>query len=78
MMFVEHAHMMKQRKILEGAADAERGARIGREGGDVAAAIAQLAFARPVAARDAVDHRGLAGAVRADDRKQLALVDARS
>ena len=33
---VEHAHMMKQREILEGAADAERGAGVGVERGDIA------------------------------------------
>src|SRR5882724_1268202 len=75
---VEHAHVVKQRKVLEGAADAERGPRVGVERGDVAAAIKQLAFGRPVTARDAVDDRGLAGAVRADDRKQLTVVYAKA
>jgi hypothetical protein len=73
---VEHAHMMKQREVLEGAADAEPGPRVGIERGDVLPAIEQLPFGRPVAARDAVDDRGLAGAVGADDREQLAVVDA--
>ena len=38
-------------------------------------AIEDAAFLGPVAARDAVDHRGLAGAVRSDDREQLAGID---
>ena len=75
---VEHAHMMKQREVLEGAADAEPGPRVRIEAGDVLPAIEQLAFGRLVAARNAVDDRGLAGAVRADDREQLAIVDAKT
>src|ERR1700757_755119 len=72
---VEYAHMMKQCEVLEGAADPERGAGIGIERGDISPAIEELAFGRPVAARDTVDDRGLAGAVRADDREQLAFRD---
>src|SRR6202011_6181616 len=75
---VEHAHMMKQREALEGAADAEPGPRVRIERGDVLAAIEQLAFGRPVAARDAVDDRSLAGAVGADDREQFAVVHAKT
>jgi hypothetical protein len=52
---VQHAHMMEQREILEGPADAERGPRIRIEGGDVLAAIEQLAFGRLVSARNAID-----------------------
>ncbi len=36
---VEHAHMVEQRQILEGAADAERGPRIRLSARDVLAAI---------------------------------------
>ena len=75
---VEHAHMMKQREVLEGAADAEPGPRVRIERGDILPAIEQLAFGRPVAARDAVDDRGLAGAVGADDREQLAVIRRRN
>ncbi len=75
---VEHAHVLEQREVLEGAADAEPGPGVGIERGDVLPAIEQLAFGRPVAARDAVDDRGLAGAVGADDREQLAVVDAKT
>jgi len=72
---VEHAHVVEQRQILKGAADAERGPRIGIEAGDVPPAIEQLAFGRLVAARDAIDDRGLAGAVGADDGEQFAVLD---
>src|SRR5215510_2224510 len=73
---VEHAHMVEQGEVLEGASDAERGSRIAGQRGDVAALIEQRAFARPVAAGDAVDDRGLAGAVRPDDGEQLAALHA--
>ena len=66
----------EQREILEGPADAEAGPRVRGEAGDVLAAVEQLALGRTVAARDAVDDRGLAGTVRANDGEQLALVDA--
>src|ERR1700738_3540265 len=75
---VEHAHMMKQRQALEGAADAEPRSRVRIECGDIPAAIEQLAFGRPVAARDAIDDRGLAGAVGTDNREQLAVIDAKT
>src|SRR5947199_2034342 len=70
--------MMEQRKVLKSAADAEGGPRIRIEAGDVLAAIEQLAFGRLVAAGNAIDDRGLAGAVRADDREQLAVVHAKT
>jgi hypothetical protein len=67
--------MMEQREVLEGAADAERGPGVGRETRDVAALIEQLAIGGPITAGNAVDDRGLAGAVGADDRELLAGVD---
>src|SRR5215467_3373352 len=73
---VEHAHVVKQSEVLEGAADAERSPCIGRQRRDVAALVEKRAFARPVTARDAVDDRGFAGAVRPDDGEQLAALDA--
>src|ERR1700691_4429282 len=39
---VEHAHMVKQREILEGTADAEPRPRVGIKGGNILAAIEQL------------------------------------
>src|SRR6516165_4153076 len=50
-----------------------RGPRIRLERGDILAAIIQLSRGGTVAARYAIDDRGLAGSVRADDGKQLAL-----
>src|ERR1700722_158449 len=75
---VEYAHVMKQREILEGAADPEPGPRVRIERGDILTPIEQLAFGRPVAAGDAVDDRGLSGAVGTDDREQFAVVDAKT
>src|ERR1700686_3704169 len=75
---VEHAHVLEQGEVLEGAADAEPRPGVGIERGDVLPAIEQLAFGRPVAARNAVDDRGLAGAVGADDREQFAAVHAKA
>jgi hypothetical protein len=72
---VEYAHMAEQRQILEGPADAQFRPVIGRHAGHVAALEENQAFGRVVATGDAVDHRGLAGPVRADDREQFALVD---
>jgi len=72
---VEHAHVVEQRQVLESAADAERGPCVRIEARDVAPSIEKLALGRTVAAGDAVDDRGLPGAVWADDRKQLALAD---
>src|SRR5262249_42953592 len=61
---VEHAHVVEQGEILEGATDSKGGAASGIEVGDVVPTIDQRALARPVAPGDAVDHAGLAGAVR--------------
>ena len=73
---VEHRHVVEQRQVLEGAADAERGARVAAlSRGDVAAVGRTAALGRPVAAGDAIHDRGLAGAVGADDREQLAVFD---
>ena len=72
---VEHAHALEQRQALEGARDAHLGdlARVHvREG---PAAQADRALLRLVDAVDAVEHRALAGAVRADDRADLVLAD---
>ena len=42
---------------------------------DILPLVADRSVGGPVAARDAVDHRGLAGAIRSDDREQLAGLD---
>ena len=73
---VEHGHVAEQGQVLEGPADAEIGPVVGLHLGDVTALEQHLPLGGGVAAGDAVEHRGLAGAVGADDRKQLALADA--
>src|ERR1700738_62236 len=75
---VEHAHVVKEREVREGGAGPRARPRVRIERGDILPAIEQLAFGRPVAAGDAVDDRGLAGAVGADDREQLAVIDAKA
>ena len=72
---VEHTHMVEEGEVLEGAADAQPGAVARSMPGDVAILEDDPPALRPVAAGDAVDDRGLARAVRADDREQLALAD---
>ena len=52
-----------------------RGALAGRHAGDVGAVEADLPLGRAVAAGDAIDHGGLAGAIRADDGEHLAARD---
>jgi hypothetical protein len=72
---VEHRHVREQRQVLEGAADAEAGAVVDRGAPERLAHVDELAAARPIAAGDAVEHRGLAGAVGADDGKNLPALD---
>src|SRR6516165_5964418 len=56
----------KQLVDLEGAGDAELGAVVGLQGGDVASIEQDAAGARPQYAGEQVDERGLAGAIGAD------------
>jgi hypothetical protein len=69
---VENRHVAEQRQVLEGAPDPQIRARIGAQAGDIAALEADASFLRIVTPRYAVQHRGLSGAVGADDRKQFA------
>src|SRR5689334_6378614 len=64
---VEHAHLRKQFAVLEGAGDAEPRYLMRRKTGDVAPAEADYPGAA-IDAADAVEHAGLAGTVRADQR----------
>ena len=73
---VQHAHVVEQRQVLEGPADPEWRARGRLQVRDVASLEDDPPFGRRVSAGDAVQHRRLAGAVRADDREQLAAVHA--
>ena len=69
---VEHGHAGKQRDVLKRAGDAERGD-AGRPGaGHVPAFEPDRAGVGLVEAADDVEQRGLAGAVRSDDRRQAA------
>ena len=68
---VQHAHLREQLAVLEGAGEAEPRDFVRRAAGDVLAAETDRAAAA-IDAADAVEHAGLAGAVRADQREQLA------
>ena len=68
---VEHRHLRKQLAVLEGAGQTQPRDLVRLAPGDLAAAKADAAFAA-VDAADAIEHAGLAGAVRPDQREQLA------
>jgi hypothetical protein len=68
---VEHRHVGKQLAVLERAGEPEPGDLVRRKPGDVVLAKADRAAAA-IEAADAVEHRRLAGAVRADQRQKLA------
>ncbi len=74
---VEHRHLRKQLAVLERAREPEPRDLVRRAAGDVLAAEADRAVAA-IDAADAVEHAGLAGAVRADQRQQLARLDAQA
>ena len=69
---VEHAEIEKQRRDLERAREAEPAAPVHRQRGDVAAGKTDAAGIGRQLAAELGDQRGLAGAVRPDDRVQLA------
>src|SRR5262245_15938509 len=71
---VEHAHLVKQDRALKRSDQAALGKRAGRLSRNVLAAIENLAARRRVEAADYVEGRGLAGAVRADETVDCALV----
>src|SRR4029079_6392953 len=71
---VEHAHLRKQFSVLEGAGDTEPRYLMRRKTGDVAPAEADYPGAA-IDAADAVEHAGLAGTVRADQRQKLLALD---
>src|SRR6185503_3688026 len=68
---VEHAHLREQLAVLERAGETEPGNLVRRASGNVLAAETDGAAAA-IDAADAVERAGLAGAIRADQRKQLA------
>src|SRR5579883_3453962 len=72
---VERRHATEQRHILKGAGDALRGRLIGPHAPPRRALEGDGALLRMIESVDDVEHRGLAGAVRADDGEDLVLAD---
>jgi hypothetical protein len=68
----------EQLDILEGPRDAQAGDGVWRRAGDVLAVEHQLAFGGVIDPADQIEDRRLAGAIGADDRKHLALLDIES
>jgi hypothetical protein len=71
---VEHRHVRKQLAVLEGSGKPKLRDVVRQPAGDILAAKADCAVAA-VESADAVEHAGLTGAVRPDQREQLARVD---
>ena len=71
---VEHRKIGKQSDVLEGAADADFGDPVRRPLQDAHAFHQDVAGARLVEPAEAVEERGLAGAVRPDQAEDLALM----
>src|SRR5262249_30164934 len=69
---VKHGHALEQGDVLKGARDAERRTLMRAQPGDVLPVEQDAAQARPVDPADAVEDTGLARAIRADDREELA------
>ena len=72
---VAHAHAAEQRDVLEGAADAQAGHAVARQVLQRAALEQDVAVGEAIEAADAVEQRGLAGAVRPDQAADLAVAD---
>src|SRR5271163_1053717 len=72
---VKRRHALEQRDILERARDALRRRLIGLHPRARPATPANRAFLRVVEAVDHIEHRGLAGAVWADDRPDFSFAD---
>ena len=69
---IEYAHMVEERQILEGAADAQPCAVGGPAAGDVGAFESHPALGWPVTPGNAVQKRGFSRAVGSDNREKLA------
>ena len=72
---VEHGEVLEQRDVLEGAGQPRRGDPVRPLAQDALAEELHRALLGPVDAGEHVEQRGLAGAVGADDREQLAGMD---
>src|SRR5690606_67658 len=70
---VQHAHALEEREVLEGAGHARLGHLAGVHPRELPPAKDDAAGLRGVDAVDHVEHRALAGAVRADDGPDLVL-----
>ena len=71
----QHGRVVEQLDVLEGARDPHLGDVMRRRRGELLAVEHQPARGRVIEPRDQVEDRGLAGAVRADDREDLPLLD---
>jgi hypothetical protein len=71
---VEHGHVRAELEILERAGDPQAHHAVRRLAQEVLSLVAHSAGVRLVQARDDVERRGLAGAVRADQSRDLALL----
>jgi hypothetical protein len=72
---VAHAHRAKEREVLKGAADAERRDAVRRRLEERPALERDPPVAERVEARQAIEERRLAGAVRADEADDVAARD---
>src|SRR5262249_18641911 len=72
---LQHSHVLEGSGHLEGAADAGTGVRFWRRMRYVVTTEDDFAFGRHGVARQAVEKSGFAGAVRADQSYDLALID---
>ena len=72
---VERGHAAKQRNILEGAGDTAIGGVVGPHLGARLAFEGDNAFLRLIKSVDDIEHRRLAGAIRADDGADLAFAN---
>ena len=68
---VQHRHAAKQRHVLEGARQAQGGATVGADAGEIAPLQQHAPALGPVEARQGVEQAGLARAVGADHRRDL-------
>src|SRR5919109_4320210 len=72
---LEHTHTAEQRHILESTGDAEGGDAVGRKKGAILSIQENTTWGGMVYAADGIQESTFAGAIRADDGHDLALVD---
>src|SRR5207247_7455341 len=72
---VERGHPLEQGDVLKGARDAAERSVIGAHARAHRSLERDAALLRVIEAVDDVEHRGLAGTIRADDRPNLAFAD---